>query len=195
MLDIALVGDEDRSKEKCRRRGLIGLVVVLLALSITFFALLVSNHVLLEKDEAPAPAKNDPAKHPGGIPDPVDPNPNPVNPVSTARAQRRAQLAVKIAASMDATAEPCDDFYQYVCGNYVKEHPIPNTQGGISSFSILGDSNEEFLKATFEGECFAVKYKHLFPSSFFVFVFVFPSSATQTRSSSRRRSKGRACVH
>jgi endothelin-converting enzyme/putative endopeptidase len=47
--------------------------------------------------------------------------------------------------SMDRTADPCVDFYQYVCGGWMKKNPIPPDQARWNVYSKLSDENQQFL--------------------------------------------------
>ncbi|XP_022096957.1 membrane metallo-endopeptidase-like 1 [Acanthaster planci] len=41
--------------------------------------------------------------------------------------------------SMDNTTSPCENFYQYACGGWVKKHVIPEDRSRYSSFSALDE--------------------------------------------------------
>jgi predicted metalloendopeptidase len=52
--------------------------------------------------------------------------------------------------AIDRTADPCVDFYQYACGTWIKNNPIPNDQSRWGRFSELAERNREVLREILE---------------------------------------------
>jgi endothelin-converting enzyme/putative endopeptidase len=52
--------------------------------------------------------------------------------------------------SMDRTADPCVDFYQYTCGGWMKHNPIPADQSRWDVYSKLANDNLQFLWGTLD---------------------------------------------
>jgi len=51
---------------------------------------------------------------------------------------------------VDATVDPCQNFYHYACGPWMKAHPIPPDQSRWGSFSILLENNQTILRDALE---------------------------------------------
>src|SRR5580700_10481998 len=53
-------------------------------------------------------------------------------------------------ANLDKTCKPCDDFYQFAMGGWMKANPIPPEYSTWGSFSQLVDKNQQNLRQILE---------------------------------------------
>jgi putative endopeptidase len=52
--------------------------------------------------------------------------------------------------AIDKTADPCQNFYQYACGNWIKANPVPAQYPRWGRFNELQDRNQEILRGILE---------------------------------------------
>jgi putative endopeptidase len=52
--------------------------------------------------------------------------------------------------ALDKAADPCVDFYQYSCGGWLKNNPIPADQAAWGRFNELAERNRTFLREILE---------------------------------------------
>jgi predicted metalloendopeptidase len=64
----------------------------------------------------------------------------------------RATAAPDVLAALDPGVSPCDDFYQYACGGWLKrtELPADQTRWG-RAFSVINERNRDVLRGILEG--------------------------------------------
>ena len=54
--------------------------------------------------------------------------------------------ASAILNAMDDSVKPCDDFYQFACGGWIKSHPIPAGESEWNRLNALDKQNKIVVK-------------------------------------------------
>lgn len=55
--------------------------------------------------------------------------------------------ASKLLINMDDKVDPCDDFYDFACGSFMKNTRIPDDKTSVNTFSIITDELQEQIRA------------------------------------------------
>ncbi|MEZ4380927.1 MAG: M13 family metallopeptidase [Nannocystaceae bacterium] len=62
-----------------------------------------------------------------------------------------AEIAAQVKAAMDTSVDPCDDFYRYACGGWIKSTTLPGDQARwVRSFSELRENNRALMHEILE---------------------------------------------
>lgn len=56
------------------------------------------------------------------------------------------KVAEKMLSKIDESVAPCDDFYEFACGKYIKNTEIPDDKVTVDTFSIVRDILQDQLK-------------------------------------------------
>src|SRR5271168_3773788 len=52
--------------------------------------------------------------------------------------------------AMDKTVDPCTNFYEFSCGNWLKHNPVPSDRSRWGRFNELADRNNDILRGILE---------------------------------------------
>uniref|UniRef100_A0A5F5PSC6 EEF1AKMT4-ECE2 readthrough transcript protein n=1 Tax=Equus caballus TaxID=9796 RepID=A0A5F5PSC6_HORSE len=73
---------------------------------------------------------------------------------STCLTEACIQVAGKILESLDRGMSPCEDFYQFSCGGWIRRNPLPDGRSRWNTFNSLWDQNQAILKHLLENTTF-----------------------------------------
>jgi neprilysin len=76
--------------------------------------------------------------------------------------------AAAILQTMDQSVKPCDDFYQYACGGWIKNTIVPEGKSLWGTFGIIEQQNQRIIKIIL-GQCKPSPAQSALRSCFFYF--------------------------
>ncbi|OUM61163.1 hypothetical protein PIROE2DRAFT_12878 [Piromyces sp. E2] len=62
------------------------------------------------------------------------------------------EVSKRVLASLDDSVNPCEDFYQFTCGGWIKNHPLQYGQDEISGYLLTSKNNIEMLRKILKGK-------------------------------------------
>ena len=58
------------------------------------------------------------------------------------------EAAEKFQAAMNLSVDPCEDFFQFSCGNWIANHPIPSYMMSYTNFNEIRERVQYRMKGT-----------------------------------------------
>lgn len=72
-------------------------------------------------------------------------------PAPVCQSESCKQLAQSITSNLNTSVDPCSDFYNFSCGGWLKNNPLPPSRSRYSPFDKLDEENKEALIELLEG--------------------------------------------
>ncbi|KAE9406762.1 zincin [Gymnopus androsaceus JB14] len=117
---------------------LLVLALILLFLSTIFFGLFVSAQRKLNLERRPNP------------PAPPPPSPTAIPEEPVCLTGDCIMLSASILSSLDTTQDPCENFYEFSNGGWLRAHPLPPDKGSFGAFESLEQDNERVIQRILE---------------------------------------------
>jgi len=74
------------------------------------------------------------------------------NPKDVCLTKGCVKAAAKLLDTMDDTMEPCNDFFKFACGGFLKKKVIPDEKTSLSQFNEINDELQEKLRSIVEAD-------------------------------------------
>jgi predicted metalloendopeptidase len=75
-----------------------------------------------------------------------------------------AVAAARILESLDKNSDPCEDFYQFACGGWISQNPVPESQTSWDQFRALQEKLLVQLRGVWQlqwnSDTFQMPYMH-----------------------------------
>ncbi|XP_072047744.1 neprilysin-like [Amphiura filiformis] len=97
----------------------------------------------VHEEEPPTPLPNNPTEGPRTT-EPVVPE--------TCSTSHCVVTAGKMIQNIDSSIDPCDNFFEFACGGWLKRTVIPEDRSSYSAFTVLREEVQVVLKELFERE-------------------------------------------
>ena len=55
-------------------------------------------------------------------------------------------LAARVINAIDYDVDPCDDFYEFSCGTWMRTHVVPEDRSNLYTYGVLRDQVQVTLK-------------------------------------------------
>ncbi|KAI8611112.1 hypothetical protein BC830DRAFT_1232165, partial [Chytriomyces sp. MP71] len=85
-------------------------------------------------------------------PPPTDPPPPVLEPAPLCTSKECVMTSASILMAVDDGVDPCTDFFQYSCGNWLRNHPVPSTASKESTMTSIGKNNNKIIRDILQSE-------------------------------------------